>query len=66
MSAEVCFFRSDFTVAVLKGAIIRPEVREELISVMRSGRMSCEMFWRRGEGIRSREQVVAQLDVTSV
>ena len=26
--------------------------------------ISCGMSWRREEGIRSREQVVAQLDVT--
>ena len=55
MSAEsrVGFFRSGFTVAVLKGAGLRPEVRDELIKVVRNG-------------IGSREQVVARLDVTSV
>lgn len=42
MSAEsrVGFFRSGFTMAVLKGAGIMPEVREELIGVVRNGRMS--------------------------
>ena len=60
------FFRSGFAVAVLKGAGLKPEVREELIRVVRNGRMSCEIFWRREEGIRKREQVVARLDVTSV
>ena len=40
------FFRSGFIVAVLKGAGIQPEVREELIRVVRNVRMSCEMFWR--------------------
>ena len=41
-------------------------MREELIRVVRNGRMLCEMFWRREERIGSREQVVALLDVTSV
>ena len=64
--SRVGFFKSGFTVAVLKGAGVRPEVREELIRVVRNGRMSCEMFWRREEATGSREQVVAQLDITSV
>ena len=34
-------------------------MREELIRVVRNGKMSCEMSWRREEGIRSREQVMA-------
>ena len=34
------FFRSGFTVVFLKGAGIRLEVKEELIRVVRSGRMS--------------------------
>ena len=55
-----------YGLAVLRGAGIWPEVREELIRVVRNGRMSCEMSWRREEGIGSREQVVAWLDVTSV
>ena len=59
------FFRSGFTVAVLKGAGIRPEEGEGLIRVARSGRMLCEMFWKE-EGIGSREQVVVWLAVTSV
>ena len=33
------FFRSGFAVAVLKGAGIRSEVREELIRVGRNGRL---------------------------
>lgn len=68
MSAEsrVGFFRSCLTVAVLKRAGIWPEVREELIRVERKGRVSCEMSWRREEGIVSREQEVAWLDITSV
>ena len=40
---RVGFFRSGFTVAVLKGAGIMPEAREELIRVERNGRMSYEM-----------------------
>ena len=62
MSAEsrVGFCQSCLTVAVLKVAGIWPEVREELIGVMRNGKMSCEMFWRGEEGIGSREQVVAR------
>ena len=42
MSAEsrVGFFSRSFTVAVLKGAGIMPEVKEELIRVVRNGRMS--------------------------
>lgn len=53
-------------VAVLKAAGIRPEVRDELIRLMRDGMMSCEMSWRRKEEIGLRKQVVAPLDVTSV
>ena len=51
MSAEsrVGFFRSGFTVAVLKRAGIMPEVREEMIRVLRNGRMSERCF---GEGGR--------------
>ena len=63
---KLSFFKSCFTVAVLKGAGIMPELRDELIRVVRNGRMSREMCWRREEGIRSREQVGALLDVTSV
>ena len=60
------FFRSGFTVVVLKGTGISSDVSEELIRVLWNGKMLCEMFWRREEGIRSREQVLAWLDVTSV
>ena len=47
MSAEsrVDFFRHGFTIDVLKGAGIRPEVKEELIRVVRNGKMLCEMSW---------------------
>ena len=40
-----------------------PEVREELIVDVRNGRMSLETSWRREEGMTSRGQVVAWLDV---
>ena len=40
-----------------------PEVREELKSVARNGRISLQTAWRREEGIVSRGQVVAWLDV---
>ena len=51
--------------AVFKGDRIRPEVREKLIGVVRNGRMSREMFWRREKGVGSKEQVVAWFDITS-
>ena len=44
VESRLGFFRSGFTVAYLKGAVISPEVREELIRVVRNGRMSCELF----------------------
>ena len=47
----------------MKDAGTMPEVREELISAVRNGRMSLETSWRRDEGIGSRAQVVAWLDV---
>lgn len=53
-------------VAVLTAAGIRPEVRDELIRLVMDGKMSCEMSWRRKEGMGLRKQVVAPLDVTSV
>ena len=37
---------------------LEAEVREELIRVVRTGKMSWEMFWRRGKGIGSREWVL--------
>ena len=40
-----------------------PEVREELIIEVRNGRISLETSWRREEGVASRGQVVAWLDV---
>ena len=40
-----------------------PEVREELIIAVRNGRISLETSWRREEGIASRGQVVACLDI---
>ena len=64
--SRVGLFRYGFNVAVFKGAGIRSEVREELIRVVRNDKMSFEMYWRRWEGIGSREQVVAWLDVTIV
>jgi len=60
------FLRSCLIVAVLKAVGNRPELREVLIRVVRKGRMSPEMSWRREDGIGSREQVVAWLDVTSL
>ena len=47
----------------MKDAGTMPEVREELIVDVRNGRMSLETSWRREEGITSRGQVVAWLDV---
>ena len=55
--------RRGFILAILKDATTMPEVREELISEVRNGRMSLETSWRREEGIASRGQVVAWLDV---
>ena len=52
VESRVDFFRSGFTVAVLKGAAISP-VREELIRVVR---MSCELFWKRDDKIGSRNR----------
>jgi len=64
--SRVGFFRSALILAVLKVVGNRPELREVLIMVVRKGRMSPEMSWRREDGIRSRGQVVAWLDVTSL
>ena len=60
---RVVFLRRGFILAVLKDAGTMPEVREELIVDVRNGRMSLETSWRREEGIASRGQVVAWLDV---
>lgn len=60
---RVGFLRRGFILAVLKDAGTMPEVREELISEVRNGRMSLETSWRREEGIVSRGQVVAWLEV---
>ena len=60
---RVVFLRRGFILAVLKDAVTMPEVREELISEVRNGRMSLETSWRRDEGIGSRAQVVAWVDV---
>ena len=60
---RVIFLRRGFILAVLKDAGTMPEVREELIVDVRNGRMSLETSWRREEGIASRGQVVAWLDV---
>jgi len=48
----------------LKAVENRPELREVSIRVVRKGRMSPEMSWRREDGIGSRGQVVAWLDST--
>ena len=63
MVLRVGFLRRGFILAVLKDAGTMPEVREELKSVVRNGRISLETAWRREEGIVSRGQVVAWLDV---
>ena len=63
---RVGFLRRGFILAVLKDAGTMPEVREELISEVRNGRMSLETAWRREEGIVSRGQVVAWLCYYSV
>ena len=59
----VGFLRRGFILAILKDATTMPEVREELISEVRNGRMSLETSWRREEGIASRGQLVAWIDV---
>ena len=56
--SRVGFLRSGLTLAILKDAVIRPEVREELMREVRNGRMSLEITWKREEGMGSR-QVVA-------
>ena len=61
---RVVLLRRGFILAALKDAGTMPEVREELISEVRNGRMSLETYWRREEGIASRGQVVAWLEVT--
>ena len=48
--SRVSFIRRGFILAVLKDAGIRPKVREELIRVVRNGRMLLEMAWRSEEG----------------
>ena len=60
---RVIFLRRGFILAVLKDAGTMPEVREELIIEVRNGRMSLETSWRREEGIASRGQLVAWIDV---
>ena len=57
MVSRVGFLRRGFILAVLKDAGSMPEVKEELKSVVRNGRMSLETAWRREEGIVSRGQV---------
>ena len=61
---RVRFLRRGFILAVLKDAATMPEVRDELMRVVRNGRRSTEMAWRREEGIRSRGQVVVWLELT--
>jgi len=60
----VGFLRSGLILTALKVVGNRPELREVLIRVVRKGRMSPKMSWRRE--IESRGQVVAWLDVTSL
>jgi len=60
------FLRSGLILSVLKAVGNRHELREVLIWVVRKGRMSPEMSWRSENGIGSRGQVVAWLDVTSL
>ena len=64
--SRVGFLRSGLTRAILKDAGKRPEVREELMRVVRNGRMSLEAAWKREEGMGSKGQVVAWLDITSL
>ena len=61
--SRVSFLRRGFFLAVLKDTGTMPEVREELMSAERNGRMSLKTAWRREEGIVSRGQVVVWLDV---
>jgi len=51
MVSRVGFLRSCLILAVLKAVGKRPELREVLIRVVRKGRMSPKMSWRREEGI---------------
>jgi hypothetical protein len=60
---RVGFLKRGFMLATLKDTGTMPEVREELLSEVRNGRMSLETSWRREKGIASRGQVVAWLDV---
>ena len=50
---------SGLTLAILKDARIRPEVREELRREVRNGRMSLKMAWKREEGMGSNGQIMA-------
>ena len=59
----VVLLRRGFILAVLKDAGTMPEVMEELIIEVRNGRILLETSWRREEGIASRGQVVAWLDI---
>ena len=51
-ASRVGFFKSGFTLVVLKGAGIRPEVRKELIRVVRNDKMLGAMSWRTEGGNR--------------
>ena len=64
--SRVGYLRSGYILAVLKDAGTRPEVRGELIRASGNIRMSLETARRSEERIRSRGQVVAWLDVTSL
>ena len=62
--SRVGFSRSGFILAVLKDAGTRPEVREEFIREVGNARVLLKTGWRIEEGIGSRGQLVACLDVT--
>ena len=54
MVSRVGVLWSGLILAGFKDSGIRPEVREELMRVVRTGRMSLEMTWRSEQGIGSR------------
>ena len=64
MVSGVGFLRGGFILTVLKDAGTMPEVREELMRVLRNGRRSLEVAWRREEEIGSRGHVMAWLELT--
>jgi len=58
----VGFLRSGLILAVLKAVGNRPESTEVLIRVVRKGRMSPELSWRREDAIWSMGHMVGWLD----